>query len=308
VSSAGTLHALGQTSGIDVERPTPFLPANARYSDLTGIGEVLYTSTSGGCGGAADGVWGITLNADNKSVSSWKTNGGGPVGNLAFTPGGKIIVAIGPGQTTSGGHSNAIVALDARTLQATDWFSTQTTEFVTTPLVITHGGREIVIAATRDGRILLVDAAALGGTNHSTPLFASPSLGTNFSPDALATFEQPAGTRWLLVPVSRAIVAFRVVQEADRLRLEQGWSSRDLAAPTAPIVVNDVVFAAASGRPQGAAVLYALDARSGRELWNSGKTMTSYLPGANLWASNSQVHAATYDGTVYAFGFTLERR
>ena len=324
LSSAGTLHALGQTSGIDVERPAPFLPANARYSDLTAIGEVLYTSTSAGCGGTANGVWAITLSADKKTVSSWKTNGGSPVGSLAFTPSGKIIVAIGPGQTTSGGYANAVVALAAKTLQPTDWFSSPTSEFVTTPLIIIHGGREIAIAATRDGRILLLDAASLGGANHSTPLFASTSLASNFTPDALATFEQPAGTRWLLVPIARtlpsgmeatngavtngAIVAFKIVEESNRPALQFGWSSRNLAAPTGPIVVNDVVFAAASGRPQGAAVLYGFDSRSGRELWNSGETMTSYMPAANLWASNSQVHAGTYDGTVYAFGFTLERR
>jgi hypothetical protein len=308
VSSAGTLHALGKTSGIDVERPTPFLPANARYSDLTAIDDMLYTSTSGGCGGAPNGVWAITLGAEKKTVSSWKTNGGSPVGNLAFTIGGKIIVAIGPGETSSGGHANAMVALDSKTLQPTDWFLSPTTEFVTTPLVINYGGREIVIAATRDGRILFLDAASLGGPNHSTPLFASASLASNFAPDALATFEQPAGTRWLLVPLLRAIAAFRVVQEGDGLRLDPGWTSRDLPAPTAPIVVNDVVFAAASGRPQGAAVLYAFDSRSGRELWNSGKTMTSYIPATTLWASNSQVHAGTHDGTIYAFGFTLERR
>jgi len=307
VSSAGTLHVLGQVSGIDVERPTPFLPANARYSDLTAITEMLYTSTSGGCGGVANGVWAITLNADNKKVSSWKTNGGSPVGNLAFTTGGKLLVAIGPGATSAGGYANAIVALDAKTLQPIDWFSSPTTEFVTTPVVISHSGREIVIAAARDGRILLLDAGTLGGANHSTPLSASASLGSNFAPDALATFEL-GGTRWLLAPVSGAIFAFKIVEEGSRLTLQPGWRSRDLAAPTAPIVVNDVVFAAASGRPQGAAVLYAFDSRSGRELWNSGKTMTSYMPPANLWASNSQVHAGTYDGTVYAFGFTLERR
>jgi outer membrane protein assembly factor BamB len=323
VSSAGTLHSLGQISGIDIQRPTPFLPANARYSDLTAIDNMLYTSTRGACGGAPNGVWAITLDADNKTVSSWNTNGGSPVGNLAFTTGGKLLVAIGPGAPSPGGYANAIVALDAKTLQPTDWFSSSSTEFVTTPVVINYSGREIVVAATRDGRIFLLDAAALGGTNHSTPLFVSTSLGSNFAPDALATFELE-GTRWLLVPISRqlpagipstngavkngAVVAFSIAQDGDKLALVPGWTSRDLLAPTAPIVVNDVVFAAASGRPQGSAVLYAFDSRSGRELWNSGKTMTSYVPPANLWASNSQVHAATHDGTVYAFGFVLERR
>ena len=305
VSSAGTLHALGQVSGMDVEKPTPFLPPHARYSDLTAIGDILYTSTSNECGGVPNGVWAITLDPPNKTVSSWKTNGGGPIGNLAFTPGGKLLVAIGPGTTTSGGYANAIVALDPKTLQPTDWFTTPSAEFVTTPVVISRAGREIVAAATRDS-IYLLDAAALGGANHSTPLFVI-RMG-NFTPDALATFEQPAGTHWLLVPRPRGIVAFRIVDEGSNPALTPGWTSRDLAAPTAPIVVNDVVFAASSGRPQGAAVLYAFDSRTGRELWNSGKTMTSYVPPGNLWASNSQVHVGTYDGTVYAFGFVLERR
>src|SRR4030095_5060580 len=101
---------------------------------------------------------------------------------------------------------------------------------------------------------------SLGGANHSTPLFASTSLGTNFAPDALAAFEQPKGTWWVLTPISRqlpagmkptngavtngAIAAFKIVAENNTFTLQPGWSSRDVAAPTAPIVVNDVAFAA----------------------------------------------------------------
>jgi len=84
--------------------------------------------------------------------------------------------------------------------------------------------------------------------------------------------------------------------------------SRALAAPTAPIIVNGVVFAGASGRPQGRATLYAFDGTTGRDLWNSTTAITSTMPPNSLWASNSQVHAATADGSVYAFGFVLERK
>jgi outer membrane protein assembly factor BamB len=305
VSSNGTLHALGQVSGKDLERPAPFLPPNARYSDLTAIGDMLYTSTSRECGGVPNGVWAITLDPKSKTVSSWKTNGGSPVGNLAFTASGRIIVAIGAGKIAPGGYANAIVALDAKTLQPVDWFTSPAAEFVATPVVINQGGREIVAAVARGG-IYLLDAAALGGATHATPLFVLS--GTNLAPDALASFEQPAGTPWLLVPSPRAVTAFRIAQEGGTVSLQPGWTSREIAAPAAPIVVNDVVFAAASGRPQGAALLYALDAKSGKELWNSGKTMTSWVPAGNLWASNSQVHVGTHDGTVYAFGYSLERR
>ena len=270
-----------------------------------GVRTIACTSTSNGCGGVANGVWAITLDPKNKTVSSWKTNGGSPVGNLAFTAGGRILVAVGPGTTTAGGYANAIVALDAQTLQPLDWFTSPSAAFVTTPVVINHGGREIVAVAARDA-IFLLDAASLGGANHSTPLYVMQT--DKSEPDALATFEPPAGIPWLLAPGQRGIVAFRIVDEGGKTSLQRGWVSPDLVAPTAPIVVNDVVFAASSGRPQGSAVLYAFDSRSGRELWNSGQTITSYVPPGNLWASNSQVHVGTYDGTVYAFGYALERR
>jgi outer membrane protein assembly factor BamB len=224
------------------------------------------------------------------------------------------------------------------------------------PVIFPHGGREIVAVAARDGRLLLLDAASLGGATHATPLHISRSFmagNTAVTPGALATWQkmvpQPAagapappaavggapgtpsvpamqsGTRWLLVPLAGppptdagfatngplsdgTILALKVVGEADAIALEPGWASRNLKAPVAPIVVNDVVFAASTGRPDGQATLYALDGTTGREIWNSGNTLASFMPGRTLWSSNSQVYVGAYDGTVYAFGFALERR
>ena len=78
--------------------------------------------------------------------------------------------------------------------------------------------------------------------------------------------------------------------------------------------MNDVVVAVSSGKPAtpsgagSAAVLYALDAMTGKDLWNSGKTLKSYMPGRALWTSNSQVYVGGNDGAVYAFGFPLDRK
>jgi outer membrane protein assembly factor BamB len=369
VSTDGMLHSLGQISGLDVQGAVPFIPANARYSDLVAVGEVLYTMTSQGCGNAPNAVWAITLDAENKTVSSWRTNGGNPVGNIAFLPDGTLIVAIGAGQVAGDGRANAIVALDPKTLQPRDWFTDPSADFTTTPMVFRHDDRTLVAAATRDGRILLLDSASLGGPNHSTPLYASNSLGGSFAPDALATWQEmtpgpaaaaapaapgaaapgagaapaPAaqtmmpGQRWLLVSVTGrlpagvtatngavtngAVVAFKVTSQGGRPSLQPGWTSRDLALPTAPIVANNVVFAASSGRPQAGpnasasdlarrgtpGVLYAFDGMTGRELWNSA-ALKSWVPANSIWASNSQVHVGAYDGTVTAFGFALERR
>ena len=105
--------------------------------------------------------------------------------------------------------------------------------------------------------------------------------------------------------------------------LQSGWTSRQMRAPLAPVVVSGVVFAVSSGeflppasatvsaadraRQSVPAVVYALDAASGRELWSSGGTITSFAHGIALWPGIGQIHVATFDNTVYAFGFPLER-
>jgi outer membrane protein assembly factor BamB len=118
-----------------------------------------------------------------------------------------------------------------------------------------------------------------------------------------------------------AVVALKIVDAGGKLSLEPGWVSRDLPAPVTPIIVNGVVFALSSGRPQGAAtapgdlakrgtpaVLYALNGTDGKELWSSGKAMTAPLSGRSFWSATGQVYVGTYDGTLYAFGTAMERR
>jgi outer membrane protein assembly factor BamB len=68
--------------------------------------------------------------------------------------------------------------------------------------------------------------------------------------------------------------------------------------PLAPIVVNGVAFAVSSDEP--AAVLYAIDATTGRELWTSGRIITSPARRPALGAGIGQVHVATSDDVVYA--------
>ena len=52
-------------------------------------------------------------------------------------------------------------------------------------------------------------------------------------------------------------------------------------------------------------MLYALDGATGKELWSSGKTITSFAR-AGLAAGGGQVYLVTYDNTLYAFGIPLE--
>jgi outer membrane protein assembly factor BamB len=83
---------------------------------------------------------------------------------------------------------------------------------------------------------------------------------------------------------------------------------------------NDVVFALAIGKFLGdgdvsnrihrstSATHYALNAETGKEIWNSGKTITSFVHSAALAASPRQVYVGTYGDTLYAFGFFVPRQ
>jgi len=288
VSSDGMLHVLGLASGKDLQRPAPFLPANSKWSAPVAVDTTLYAATSGNCGGAPNGVWAIDLDSETKPVVSWETHGGAVVGAVAFTSDGTLIAAIGPGEASADGKANAIVALDPKTLELKDWFTQAAAEFVTGPTIFRRSDRDIVAAATRDGRVVLLDAASLGGADHSTPLFVSKpflSAGATVGGEALAAWQQStsppakglapgaasaqagaaAGTSWILLPLAGrpaadipstngaisdgAVVALKVIDSGGGLSLQPGWVSHNGSAPATPLIVNGVVFTLATGRP-----------------------------------------------------------
>jgi hypothetical protein len=363
VSSDGVLHVLGLASGKDLQKPALFLPPNARWSDPIAVNTMMYAATSEKCGSAPNGIWAIDLAAENKPVTSWTTHGGGIVGALAFTSDGTLLATIGPGPATAGGYANAIVAFDAKTLQVKDWFTSPTVQLASAPIVFKHRDTEVVAAATRDGRVLLLDASSLGGADHATPLYTSRSFATSSgavtealamwqevvpAPPAPAAANAPTGVadpppaqalqpgkQWLLLPVAGrlpagswpltggaitngAIVALAIEDTGGKPSLQPAWVSRDLTSPMTPIIVNGVVFALSRGRagatganpPRRAtsAVIYAMNGVDGKELWNSGTRIASFVPGRSFWSAMGQVYAGTADGQIYAFGFSMERR
>jgi outer membrane protein assembly factor BamB len=50
------------------------------------------------------------------------------------------------------------------------------------------------------------------------------------------------------------------------------------------------------------AILYALDAQTGKELWSSGDQITSWSHWSGLSVANGRVYLGTYDGMLYCFG------
>jgi outer membrane protein assembly factor BamB len=160
----------------------------------------------------------------------------------------------------------------------------------------------------------------------------------------LASWEDSKGTRWVLAPVwgpltndvkfpvtngdapHGSIVAFKVEEKDGKTVLSPAWVSRDMIIPAPPVVANGVVFGLSSGEfvrqaneNQGGlfssaqraersvhATLYALDAETGKELYSSGESITSFTHFASMAVANGRVYFGTYDNTLYSFGFPIE--
>lgn len=309
LASDGKLHSLHLSNGADYEPPVQFVPANANANGLIVADQIAYVVTTNGCNGAANGVWALDL--ITKEVKSFKANVVGSAG-VAFGGNDTIYVA-----TSSGGDKpNSLVALDQKTLTVKSSYSAGTQEFSSSPVIFSHKGKVMIAAMTKDGRLHVFDSE-----NLKAPLASSSAIkGGNSTTGALASWQDLSGTRWILTPTNSAVVSWKLVEQGSSVSLESGWA-RDLSAPLTPTIINGVAFLTASGefRPDddkmpvaqrvarsGKAVIYALDAITGKELWNSGSTITSFAHGGAISGSMGQIYLTTYDGTIYAFGFPME--
>jgi outer membrane protein assembly factor BamB len=160
----------------------------------------------------------------------------------------------------------------------------------------------------------------------------------------LASWEDADGTRWVLAPVGGpkhpsfkfpitngdaphgSIVAFKVEDKDGKPVLTPVWISRDMITPAPPVVTNGIVFALQTGefvrqaneREGGLfqaearaakstrAILYALDGKTGKELWSSGNQIATFGHNVALALANGRIYLGTYDNTLYAFGFPME--
>ncbi len=117
-------------------------------------------------------------------------------------------------------------------------------------------------------------------------------------------------------------MAFKVVQdtETNKPRLEPAWISGNLKVPDPVAIANGVVFVLETGenpnqrgewktpgvgartRNTKPAVLHALDARTGKALYNSGDAMSTWVHFSGLAVAEGRIYTVDYDSNVYCFG------
>jgi hypothetical protein len=158
---------------------------------------------------------------------------------------------------------------------------------------------------------------------------------------SLASWLDGSGTRWVLSPFwgppaagykvptsygpvkNGAIIAFKVEEQGGKLVLAPAWMSRDMNLAEPPVIANGVVYAFGNGedttqatakeglaantsaeriKHSTHAVVYALDAQTGKELWSSGDTIKSFAHFSGLSIANGRVYLGTFDSVLYSFG------
>jgi outer membrane protein assembly factor BamB len=294
ISSDGRLHRLNTSTGDDVVQPVKVLPSNATISSLNMADNVIYAITSHDCNGAPNAVWAIDLIPDAPKATSFALGNGD-----AAALGGPVIGADG---TVYVQTDDKLLALSPRDLQLQQSFSIASNS--PSPLVFTYKEHDLIAAAGKDGRLYLLDSAALNAALAQTPL-AGQVWGN------LSSWQDADGVRWVLAPVwgpqsAGSIVAFKVEDQSGKPTLTPAWVSRDIPSPQPPVIASGVVFVLSSGKSGGHATLYALDAATGKELYSSRSLVTAPAALTGMTVANGRVYFGTTDGTAYAFGMYLE--
>lgn len=324
VSNDGKLHQLNTSDGSDLSAPLDFLPAKVKTSSLTIHDGTVYASSAAGCGGGPAGIWAIDLTVPDPRVVSftWEGNSAYGLAGPAFGNDGAVYLETAP-DTIQSFSPNDLTPKARLSLSRNPSSTTAVGLNAPTPVVFEFNGRDLIVSATSDGRLFIVDDKSFGGPDHNKPLsqtlpLAAPGGGIW---GGLASWKDAAGKRWVLAPVwgklnpdlkpaktngavtNGAIAAFQVEEQDGNPVLTAAWVSRDLHSPVPPVSTSGAVFALDNSTH---ATLYGLDAQTGEELYSSGKQVTA--PGAltGLTVSNGRVYFATADGALYAFGVHLE--
>lgn len=357
LTSDGKLRGLSIVNGEELMPATEFIPPFSRAWSLNLIDGVIYTPVGRGCGGTAANFAAMDVSNPARSQVHVYTSAGRPAG--AWGRGGLVLGPEGLyGQTADGAYDpaagkfgNSLMVLGFKDLRLRDSFTPSNLDFLNkkdldlgsaSPIVFPFRKWQLVATSSKEAVIFLLDANAVGGADHHTPLYQmrwgndETRLWGRGVWGSMASWEDSQSQRWLFVPMwgppakdspafqysygpttEGSVMAFRLAVENEKPTLIPVWMSRDMHVPDPPAVANGVVFTLSTGentrqggyfpaevraKPFSHAILYAFDAATGKELYSSGDLIDSWAHFSGLAIAKGRVYLCTWDGRVYAFG------
>jgi outer membrane protein assembly factor BamB len=357
----GMLYGLDLGSGFVRYGPVQFVAPFSKNWSLSLVNGKVYTALSQGCGNGISGFYSIDVRdrhhptIEQGLLSNTNTAGiwgrAGPViGTSGRVYGG---TADGMFNPAAGDYSNTIVAEGLGQLSVLDYFLPPNWLYLTrkdfdlgssSPVYFGWRNRNLLAHGAKEGVVYLLDADALGGKDHQTPLYVSPRLGNDRQIccegigiwGGLSTARDTSGQTWLYVPMAGppatdgpkfpmtsgdtsrgSMMAFKVEMDpkTDGPTLTPAWIAGNFDHPDPAVIANGVVFSLSNGEnavQKGGevkrlenthpAVLRALDAGTGKELYNSGSAISSWVHFSGLALANGKVYAVDHDANVYCFG------
>ncbi len=371
IAADGKFYGLDLGTGQTRFGPVQFVPAYAKDWSLNLSNDIVYTSTSQGCGGARSGIYSIDVRHPTRPVirDLLVAKGGAGIwgrGGVAIGADGRIYASTGDGRfdPAEGNYGSSLFAARPDDLEITDYYSPLNFQQITkydldiaasSLIWFPYRNNRLVAGGGKEGAIYVLDADSLGSEDHQTPLYRQKLANDNLEFEAmgiwgeLSTWRDLDGNTWLYVPIlgpvskeaphfpvshgpnpHGSIMAFKLAisPTTHQPTLDPAWISSDLDVPEPVAIANGVIFALATGentqqasgppiifmkgrkiltdeqRGQNThnAVLYALDAKTGHVLYQSGNAISSWVHFSGLAVSDGRVYAVDHDSNLYCFG------
>lgn len=361
IAGDGALYGLDLGSGRIRYGPVQFVAAFSKNWSLNLVDGIIYTVLAQGCGGGLSGFYSVDIRDRHHPIlrqmllSNTNTAGMWGTGGAIIGKNGRVFgsTADGTFDPIAGDYSNAVVAATIPDLNLVDYYLPTNWQYLkekdfdlgsASPVYFGWRNRNLLASGAKEAVVYLLDADALGASDHQTTVYTSPRLGNDKAVcceghgiwRGLSTARDREGQTWLFVPMGGppavngpkfpitngdnphgSIMAFKVVADAKTQNpvMEPAWISGDFDLPDPVVIANGVVFALSTGEnavQKGEetnrllnthpAVLKALDARTGKELYNSGTAMTSWVHFSGLAVADGRVFAVDHDSNVYCFG------
>jgi hypothetical protein len=335
----GEIHSLKVADGEDVAPPFQFgYPYGKSYA-LNLWNDVLFTTTAQGCAGNPNQMWAVNLKDPTHKVMTYNPRSGGLWGRTgaAIDENGVAWAPTGDGyfnpatQTYGNGLVGAKVVGNQLKLQDYyipknwAWLQSRDLDMQVTPAIFKYKGRELMVAASKECRVYLLDTKESGGDDHQTPLDRTPLVcneEVNFASagiwGGMASWEDSQGTRWILtpfwgpvhsdfkVPISYgpvlhgAVVAFKLEEKNGQFKLVPAWMSRDMDQAEPPAIANGVVYAFGSGEnTEQAYPDRGLDDNSPERIHDSTHAVfyaLDAMTGKELYSSGDQIKSFVHFG------------